>query len=57
MELAAVGPIVAIWSPRLKRNVGLSLIKWEYWDAGQPVEVTFADGSVRGGEVSGLPFA
>ena len=47
----------AIWSPRLKRNVGLSLIDREFWDAGQPVTVHSTDGAARAGEVSALPFA
>ena len=47
----------AIWSPRLKRNVGLSLIDRAHWDAGQPVTVHCADGQTRSGEVSNLPFA
>lgn len=47
----------AIWSPRLKRNVGLSLINRAFWDAGQQVTVHSADGAIRSGEVSGLPFA
>ena len=53
-----VGQITsAIWSPRLRRNVGLSLIDRAFWEAGQPVEVVCSDRSVRGGEVSALPFA
>ena len=52
-----VGQITsAIWSPRLKRNVGLSLIDREFWDAGQPVIVHSKDGIARAGEVSALPF-
>lgn len=47
----------AIWSPRLKRNVGLSLIDRAYWDPGQAVTVQSADGALRSGEVSALPFA
>ncbi len=47
----------AIWSPRLKRNVGLSLIDREFWGVGQPVIVHCADGGTRRGEVSALPFA
>lgn len=46
-----------IWSPRLKRNVGLSLIDRAFWDPGQPVEVLSVDGQTRPGEVSVLPFA
>ncbi len=47
----------AIWSPRLKQNVGLSLIDREFWDPGQPVTVHSKDGIARIGEVSALPFA
>jgi hypothetical protein len=37
-----VGQITsAIWSPRLKTNVGLSLIDADHWDPGTPVSVTF----------------
>ncbi|MDE0095647.1 MAG: dimethylsulfoniopropionate demethylase [Gammaproteobacteria bacterium] len=53
-----VGQITsAIWSPRLRRNVGLSLIDREFWDAGQPVTVHSKDGTARAGEISALPFA
>jgi len=53
-----VGQITsAIWSPRLKRNVGLSLIDRAFWEPGQSVLVACADGSRRDGEVSALPFA
>ena len=53
-----VGQITsAIWSPRLKRNVGLSLIARSFWDAGQSVAVHCIDGTTRIGEVSDLPFA
>ena len=47
----------AIWSPRLKRNVGLSLIERGFWSPGQPVHVTSSDGAMRPGEVAALPFA
>ena len=46
----------AIWSPRLRRNVGLSLIDRAFWDAGQQVTVLSPDGRTRSGEVSALPF-
>jgi dimethylsulfoniopropionate demethylase len=46
-----------IWSPRLKRNIGLSLIERGFWEPGQRVEVLTADGLVRPGELSALPFA
>ncbi len=47
----------AAWSPRLKRNVGLSLIDRGFWDAGQKVVVDCADDVTREGEISTLPFA
>lgn len=47
----------AAWSPRLERNVGLSLIDREFWNPGQPVTVETPDGTARTGEVSALPFA
>ncbi len=46
----------AIWSPRLKRNVGLSFVDRAFWDAGQQVTVFSPDGQTRSGEVSTLPF-
>ncbi|MGI9395466.1 MAG: glycine cleavage T C-terminal barrel domain-containing protein, partial [Boseongicola sp.] len=47
----------AIWSPRLKRNVGLSLMDRAFWDAGQAVTVNCVDGTTRNGEVTNLPFS
>ncbi|MGI9510111.1 MAG: dimethylsulfoniopropionate demethylase [Geminicoccaceae bacterium] len=46
----------AIWSPRLERNVGLSLIEREFWNPGQRVFLYSCDGTVRPGEISALPF-
>jgi len=56
------GPVVgqvtsAGWSPRLRRNVGLSMVARGYWDPGQRVVVASIDGALRPGEVSALPFA
>lgn len=52
-----VGQITsAIWSPRLKTNVGLSLIDADHWDQGTPISVTFPDGSRHRGTVVLLPF-
>lgn len=45
------------WSPRLERNVGLSMIERGYWDPGQPVAIVSADGVQRMGSISALPFA
>ena len=46
----------AAWSPRLKRNVGLSMIEKAYWNPGQTVTVCSADGMQRPGMVCALPF-
>lgn len=52
-----VGQITsAVWSPRLKRNVGHSMIDRGFWDEGQQVNVLSQDGAARMGEVSALPF-
>ncbi len=47
----------AICSPRLKRNIGLSMISKEYWDPGTKVTVLTSDGLARSGTISNLPFA
>jgi len=47
----------AVWSPRLQRNVGLSMIERGYWAPGQAVTVRSADGGERAGAVCALPFA
>jgi dimethylsulfoniopropionate demethylase len=53
-----VGQITsAMWSPRLERNVGLSMIARSHWAPGQAVSVHCADGVIRPGEVCALPFA
>ena len=46
----------AIWSPRLEKNVGLSLIDRHYWLPKQSVEVHSQDNKIRLGEISSLPF-
>ncbi len=52
-----VGQVTSgIWSPRLQRNVGLSMIERGYWDAGQDIEVRDTAGVDRPGSVSLLPF-
>lgn len=47
----------AAWSPRLGRNIGLSMIDSGYWEQGEPVAVLSADGRERPGHVTTLPFA
>ena len=46
----------AAWSPRLNRNVGLSMIDRPFWTSGQKVAVCSADGMVRPGVICALPF-
>jgi dimethylsulfoniopropionate demethylase len=58
VEGRQVGQITSgIWSPRLERNVGLSLIDREFWDVGQTVRVHVQNGSVANGQISALPIA
>ena len=53
-----IGQITSgVWSPRLERNIGLSMIERDYWDPGQTVAVDCHDGALRLGEISALPFA
>jgi dimethylsulfoniopropionate demethylase len=57
VENKKIGQITsAIWSPRLEKNVGLSLIDQKYCSAQQPVEVHCQDNKNRSGEISCLPF-
>lgn len=52
-----VGQITSgIWSPRLKANVGISLIDRIAWDVGQRVDVVTPDGVSRAGQVTGFPI-
>ena len=52
-----VGKITsAIWSPRLKGNVGQALILLNFAEAGQKVTVKVSDGTTRNGTISSLPF-
>ncbi|MFZ1816202.1 MAG: dimethylsulfoniopropionate demethylase [Rhizobiaceae bacterium] len=46
----------AIWSPRLKRNVGQSMIDRGFWDAGQEVIVHVQDGTKARGGVVNFPI-
>ena len=53
-----VGQITSgIWSPRLNRNVGLSMIERDHWDAGTKVSVGLQTGQEVPGEISLLPFS
>ncbi|MCY7308467.1 MAG: hypothetical protein LH632_20505 [Rhodoferax sp.] len=54
---AQIGQITpAAWSPRRKRNVGLSVIERGYQPTGQAVLVHRVAGILRPGALSNLPF-
>ncbi len=53
-----IGQITSgIWSPRLRRNIGLSMIDRDFWAAGQKVEVMMSKEDERTGEICLLPFS
>ncbi len=53
----AIGKITSgIFSPRLKVNIGLSMIKKNYWDPGTEVLVHTEGGKIVSGTVCTLPF-
>jgi dimethylsulfoniopropionate demethylase len=45
-----------IYSPRLKKNVGLSMILKDHWNIGNDVIVETPDNKLRTGTISSLPF-
>ena len=52
-----IGEITSgIYSPRIKKNVGLSMILKDYWNDGQKVLVDTLDEKKRNGTVTSLPF-
>ena len=52
-----IGEITSgIYSPRIKKNVGLSIILKDYWNDGQKVLVDTLDEKKRNGTVTSLPF-
>ena len=52
-----IGEITSgIYSPRLEKNIGLSMIDRDYWNPGQEVTVLCADDLIREGVVSTLPL-
>tara|TARA_B100000029_G_scaffold510757_1_gene603042 strand:- start:2144 stop:3262 length:1119 start_codon:yes stop_codon:yes gene_type:complete len=46
----------ATYSPRLKKNIGLSMILKEFWNDDQKVTVQTQDHKNRNGQISSLPF-
>ncbi len=52
-----VGDITSgTWSPRLKANIGLSMIDRAFWTIGQGVEVQTPDGNLHTGKIVELPM-
>ena len=52
-----IGQITSgIFSPRIKKNIGLSMILKDYWEIGKNVFVENLDGSKRNGTITTLPF-
>jgi len=46
----------AIYSPRIKKNIGLSMISKDYWNKGQKLIIETPDGKKRKGIITSLPF-
>jgi len=52
-----IGQITSgIYSPRIKKNVGLSMILKDYWNIGGEVKVLTSDNMMRTGVITSLPF-
>ena len=52
-----IGQITSgIFSPRIKKNIGLSMILKEYWNVGESVFIQTLDGEKRNGTITSLPF-
>jgi dimethylsulfoniopropionate demethylase len=52
-----IGQITSgIFSPRVKKNIGLSMILKDYWDEGRDILVQTTDGQKRNGTITSLPF-
>ena len=52
-----IGQIASgVYSPRIKKNIGLSMILKDHWDIGKNVLVETLDGDLRKGIINTLPF-
>jgi dimethylsulfoniopropionate demethylase len=52
-----IGQITSgIYSPRIEKNIGLSMILKDYCKIGQSVIVQMLDGEKRNGTITSLPF-
>ncbi len=47
---------LAIFSPRIKKNIGLSMILKDHWEIGENVFVETLNGGKRNGTITSLPF-
>ena len=51
-----IGQITSgIFSPRIKKNIGLSMILKEYWNVGESVFIQTLDGGKRNGTITSVP--
>ena len=52
-----IGQITSgIYSPKIKKNIGLSMILKDYWEIGENIFVQNLDGTKRNGTITTLPF-
>jgi dimethylsulfoniopropionate demethylase len=52
-----IGQITSgIFSPRIKKNIGLSMILKDHWEIGENVIVETLNGDKRNGTITSLPF-
>ena len=52
-----IGQITSgIYSPKIKKNIGLSMILKDYWKIGEKIFVQNLDGTKRNGTITSLPF-
>ena len=52
-----IGEITSgIFSPRLKKNIGLSMIFKDYWDINNEIIVVTPDNIKRSGIITSIPF-
>jgi dimethylsulfoniopropionate demethylase len=52
-----IGQIASgIYSPKIKKNIGLSMILKDYWEIGQKIMIQTLDGNKRKGVITTLPF-
>ena len=56
-ENKKIGQITSgIYSPRIKKNIGLSMILEDYWEIGENIIVQMLNGEKKSGTITTLPF-